>query len=48
MGESGSPCCMPLSCFIGFPGAPFRRTLEEDGAKVMLNQSLHLGLKPTF
>jgi hypothetical protein len=48
MGESGSPCHMPLSCFIGFPGVAFRRTFEEDEAKVMLNQSLHLGPKSNF
>jgi hypothetical protein len=48
IGESGSPCLSPLSCFMGFPGVPLRRILEEDEANAMLNQSLHLGPNPNF
>jgi hypothetical protein len=46
MGEMGSPCRSPLSCFMGFPGIPLRRILDEAVDKAKLIHSLHLVSKP--
>jgi hypothetical protein len=48
MGEIGSPCRSPLSCFRGFPRIPFRRTLDEAVDKARLIQSLHFALKSSL
>jgi hypothetical protein len=33
---------------MGFPGVPFRRTLEVEEARVKLSHSLHFGPKPNL
>lgn len=47
-GERGSPCRNPLRWSISRPELPFRTKAEEELARIVEIQSLHLALKPNL
>lgn len=47
MGESGSSCRKPVACFMRLPGEPFRRILEDEVARRVAIQSVHLCRNPS-